>query len=612
NMTAIVLEGPIAEAREREVRLLHDLGEKIGEFSSEDGPIDRQRLRQSAQDLSDMFFMVVIIGEFNAGKSSFVNALLGDEILPMGITPTTEVIELIKYHRTKSPQGTLKDSETFREWRHPNTGAPGVVIVDTPGTGSVFAKHEEIAKNFLSRSDLVIFLISAKRAFAQTEKMYLELARDYGKKIILVINQIDLLEDKEAREVSAFVRQQAKDLLNIEPPIFKVSAKEALKKKAGGLFSTSSQEAGGITAVRQHLLEIFQKTPPAKQKLLTQLDLGESMIKKYQTEITRRLDLVTNDERQARQLREELEKQASTLNAQLETSMQELDRVFDQIRQRGRAFIKDNLSLSGERFLSGGVDRDAIREKFEADVVGSALQQINDISEDYTSAVVDSSRRYWRSIIDRLNKLEALLEEQVTSPDAGSYSEQRLALQEAIAIADAELKSYRENNLGARLHNIFSTNMSGFTLSVVGVVGGIVAFVAGVAAPGALTATALGVGLGMIIGPAVMLGGGALAYRYWNRLRSAAYNELDERLDALRKSYRQALQDLTDRERSRLLQYGQQILAPVFSHLEVVAQNTREQQEALQNFQAEIIALRQNIETIEIVEGTSNHANSGN
>jgi predicted GTPase len=123
--------------------------------------------------------------------------MLGDEVLPMGITPTTEVIELIRYGANKSKKPEMRADGNIREWTHPNTGAPGVVIVDSPGTGSVFARHERIAKDFLSRSDLVIFVISAKRAFAQTEKIYLELARDYGKKIVLVINQIDLLEKKE-------------------------------------------------------------------------------------------------------------------------------------------------------------------------------------------------------------------------------------------------------------------------------------------------------------------------------------------------------------------------------------------------------------------------------
>jgi small GTP-binding protein len=162
----------------------------------DDAAEDRKRLQQNAADLQDMFFLVVVVGEFNAGKSSFINALLGDELLPMGITPTTDAIELVRWSNRRSKEPTWREAGIVREWAHPNTGGPGVVIVDTPGTGSVFRKHEQIAKNFLSRSDLVIFLLSAKRALAETERLYLELARDYGKKIVVVINQTDLLEKR--------------------------------------------------------------------------------------------------------------------------------------------------------------------------------------------------------------------------------------------------------------------------------------------------------------------------------------------------------------------------------------------------------------------------------
>jgi small GTP-binding protein len=598
---SIVLEGPIADAREREVRWLFNIADTVSGFG-EDGQNDRTRIQRNANDLRDMFFLVVVIGEFNAGKSSFINAMLRDEVLPMGITPTTEMIELIRYSKTKSNKPEIHEEDALREWSHPNTGAPGVVIVDTPGTGSVFEKHERVAKGFLSRSDLVIFVLSAKRAFAQTEKMYLQLARDYGKKIILVINQADLLDKKEQKEVYSFVKQQVSELLNLEPPIFIVSAKKALAgNRNGGLFNTSpSADESGIDAVREHLLQAFRRTPPAKQKLLSQLDFGNSMVSKYLSETQRRLDLVVDDERQAKQLREELGKQAETLTAQLDTSMRELDRVFEEVRGRGRKFIADNLSFSGARMLSRSSEQE-VRTRFEQEVVGTSLQKINAISEDYVNAVVDSSRRYWRSIIDRLSKMEALLKEQIASPDAGSYSDQRLALQEAIAIADKELRTYTDNNLAEKLNETFSSNMSGFTLSVAGAVGGIVAIIVGVATPGALTATAAGVALGLIAGPVLLVGGGALAFGYWRKLQRDAYNELDTHLEALRQSYRQALQDLTDRERSRLLQYGQQILSPVFSRLEVVADTYRAQQTALKALEDEGKQLREDIERIQII-----------
>src|SRR5690606_23501739 len=111
---------------------------------------------------------------------------------------------------------------------------------------------------------------------------------------------------------------------------------------------------------------------------------ADSMIKKYLQVTDQHLDLVTGDERQAKQLREELEKQAETLNEQLNISMRELDRVFDQIRERGRKFIGENFSLKPSMRV---IDRDEARQKFEEDVVSSSLQQINSISDDYVNSV---------------------------------------------------------------------------------------------------------------------------------------------------------------------------------------------------------------------------------
>ncbi len=596
-MTNIVLEGPIADLREREVKLLFTIADHIAPLG-EDAATDKERLLQNANDLRDMFFMVVIVGEFNAGKSTFVNALLGDEMLPTGITPTTEVIEIIRYGEQKSRNPELKEKDAVREWKHPNTGSPGVVIVDTPGTGSVFARHERIAKQFLSRSDLVLFLLSAKKAFAQTERLYLELARDYGKKVILILNQVDLLDRKERKEVEAFVKQQVADLVSLEPPLFAISAKSALQsKRSSGLFSRVTGDDSGMDAVRQHLQSMFERVPPAKQKLEAQLDFADSILNKYQTRISQRMELVGADKAYATQLREELEGQATTLADRLDTTMKELDRVFDGLLGRGRTFINQNLTLG--RGLRAP-DREATREKFDKEVVGTTINQISDISEDYVSAVVDSSRRYWRNIIDRLNKLQALMEEEVGTPDAGSYADQRLALQEAIAIADAELKTYKENNLAESLRDNFATNMSRFTTSITGLIVGVIAIALGLAAPGAVTGTVLGVLGAMVVGPALAVGGTAGILLYGRKLRRDALQELEERVQTLRESYRQALQDMTDRERARLLQYGQEILSPVFSRLEVLAKRYQEQRDNLDQSVQEAKHVRTELGRIEV------------
>ena len=212
----------------RSCRRLWETLAEIGEPAQ----ADKKRLQEVARDLRDSFFLVAVVGEFNAGKSTFINALLGEALLPTGITPTTETIELIQYAEQPRRKPLLRE-DGLREWAHPGTGAPGVALVDTPGTGSVFRTHERIALEFLHRSDLVLFVIPARRALAETGRVYLELAQQYGKKIIIIINQIDQLEPSEQAEVRRFVERQARELLNLQPLIFMVSARQSLAQAQG-------------------------------------------------------------------------------------------------------------------------------------------------------------------------------------------------------------------------------------------------------------------------------------------------------------------------------------------------------------------------------------------
>ncbi|MBZ0301746.1 MAG: dynamin family protein, partial [Anaerolineae bacterium] len=395
---SMALEGPLAALRESEIRMLADVAATLAEMG-EQTEGDRRRLQEIAQDLREAFFMVVIIGEFNAGKSTFVNALLGEELLPMGITPTTETIELIRYSDSPNRKPTMSQPG-LREWVHPNTGAQGVAIVDTPGTGSVFQKHERIAKEFLHRSDLVIFVISAKRAFAETERLYLELAQNYGKKIILVVNQVDLLEPGEQAEVRRFIERQAEELLDLRPLIFMVSARKSLAAAQSGAGTPTDE--GGIGAVRAHLRGVFSEAPPAKQKLLSQLDMAERVVRNALAHIQGRADLVSEDTGKVRDVQKELEQQAIGLDTQLSEARAEIDRIFEGIRQRGMTFVDTHLSI---RKIGRVPKRETLQSDFQEQVIGRTVRDIDDATGVYINAVVDQSRLYWRSIIDRLNQL---------------------------------------------------------------------------------------------------------------------------------------------------------------------------------------------------------------
>ena len=171
----------------------------------------------------DELFLIVVVGEFNAGKSALVNALLGSQVLAEGVTPTTTHVTLVKYGETV--QETLGHDE-LAQLTFPLDFLRELNIVDTPGTNAVIRRHEELTRDFIPRSDLVLFVTSADRPFTESERQFMEHIREWGKKIVVVINKRDILETDQARaQVLAFVRANAQQLLGFAPEVFIVSAK---------------------------------------------------------------------------------------------------------------------------------------------------------------------------------------------------------------------------------------------------------------------------------------------------------------------------------------------------------------------------------------------------
>ena len=258
-------------------------------------------------------------------------------------------------------------------------------------------------------------------------------------------------------------------------------------------------------------------------------------------------------------------------------------------------FIDTNLSF---RKIGRTPKRETLQAEFQEVVIGRALRDIGEATNGYINAVVDNSRLYWRSVIDRLNQLRDLMEQEVSGLDAGIYAEQREALQGAIKIAESELKTYSTGKIVTEMQEIFETNSAGFTTSVLASVGGLILVLLALAPAGPI----LGVGAAplafpaFLIGAPVLLGGGYFAVRYLRGVTNDTKRDLHMRIDELQKDYQTALDDLTSKERHRLSQYGTQVLTPIYSRLEVLSQRYAAQQAALRAHIGQLATLRAGIE----------------
>jgi hypothetical protein len=177
------------------------------------------------------------------------------------------------------------------------------------------------------------------------------------------------------------------------------------------------------------------------------------------------------------------------------------------------------------------------------------------------------------------------------------YVEQRESLQEAIHIAERELKSYSTGQVVTDIQRVFQNNMNGFKTSALAAVSGLIMTILALAAPGPvlgagalLTAT-----LAFVVGAPVAALGGLAAVRYSRRVSRETKQDFNGRVDQLKETFDRVLRDLTQKERNRLNQYGKQVLTPIFSRLDVLAQRYAKQQAALDEHKATIKQLREQI-----------------
>jgi len=164
-------------------------------------------------------------------------------VLKEGVTPTTTEVEVLRHGSSIT---RVAVEEHLYAVTAPVELLRDIQIVDTPGTNAIMREHEVITSRFVPRADLVLFVTSADRPFTETERAFLGRIRDWGKKVVVAINKVDILErEDEVAEVVAFVARHATELLGTAPEVFAVSARLALRR------SSASRGCGAAAASRR-------------------------------------------------------------------------------------------------------------------------------------------------------------------------------------------------------------------------------------------------------------------------------------------------------------------------------------------------------------------------
>jgi small GTP-binding protein len=449
-------------------RLLAEERRQLGELASSLARWDAARedqatLARSVRQLEELFLLVVV-GEFNSGKSTFINALLGSRLLDEGVTPTTSAVH--RLHWGEVEERNLA-ADGIEEIAAPVELLRQVQIVDTPGTNALDRGHEALTREFVPRSDLVLFVTSADRPFTESERGFIESVREWGKKLVFVINKIDILRQPgEIDQVEAFVADSCRRLLGFSPEVFPVAAREALEAKlAGG--APRRLEASRFSPLERYLVRTLDEGERVRLKLLNPLGVGSRLAGRYRQAARERVELLRDDFAALEQIEGQLEIFQEDLGREFRFRLTDVDNLLLNCEQRGEEFFDDTFRLARAIDL---LNKPRIKAEFERRVLADLPRQIERKVDEVVDWLVAAELRQWRAATEHLAGRRALHAERLVG-EIGTFDTDRRQLLDTVGrAAQRTVERFDREREATRLAESVRTAVAGTALVEVGAI----------------------------------------------------------------------------------------------------------------------------------------------
>jgi small GTP-binding protein len=562
---------------EEERHLLTDLRVALVKFGASEE--DQQTLEKSIAQLDD-FFLLVVVGEFNAGKSAFINALLGQPILREGVTPTTTRVNVLRHG---DEDARIIESEHLHVLTAPVDLLANLSIVDTPGTNAIIREHEVITNQFVPRADLVLFVTSADRPFSESERAFLERIRDWGKKVIVVLNKVDLLRNEaDLGEVETFINENSSKLLGITPEVFPVSARQALQAKQG---QPQLWDQSRFQALEDYVQSSLDEGSRIRLKFLNPLGVGEHLVGRYLEVINERLELLQDDFSTLEDVDRQLDVYEHDMRRDFEFRMSDIEKILYEMEQRGQDYFDDTIRLARIIDLT---KKARIQREFEEKVVSDVPHRIEVRVGEMIDWLVDADLRQWQAVTDHLSERRRQYKDRIVGgSEIGAFHSERERLIDGVGRAAKDVvEGYDKTREARKIAAEVQNAVAAAAVLEVGAVGlGVIitalASTMAIDVTGIVMASALAL-LGLFIIPAK---------------RRQAKNEMSAKVAEMRTTLIQSLRDQFEREIQRSLSNIKEAIGPYTRFVRAEGGKLEETQQALDVFQTTLGRLRAKIES---------------
>ena len=358
------------------------------------GSQNQSLLKDLLLQLDDLF-LIVIVGEYNSGKSAFINALLGSDVVAAGVTPTTSEITLLRYGPEKRNRQISPGQQLIEL---PNPILKEISLVDTPGTNAILREHESLTTEFVPRSDLILFITSVDRPFSESERIFLELIKQWGKKVVIIINKSDIAgSENDLEEINRFVEKNARQLLGISPPIFSISGKNALAYKLENDLTPDAK----FQELENYIFKALNPSTQLAIKLSSPLGVLAKLIKEQTEIIKEKKDLLGNDI----QLLTDLESQLVLFRYDMLHSFKfhyaEIDNSLLEFEKRGLIFFENTYRIARIMDL---INKERIQSEYNKQVLRGLSEEINDKVNGLIDWIVEEDLKQWQTISKKIDQ----------------------------------------------------------------------------------------------------------------------------------------------------------------------------------------------------------------
>ncbi|OGK04916.1 MAG: hypothetical protein A2W80_03970 [Candidatus Riflebacteria bacterium GWC2_50_8] len=337
-------------------------------------------------------FHLAVLGQFKRGKSTFLNALLGEEILPTSVIPLTAIPTFIFWESARrlrvvfsdekapierQPADNAELAELLKEYVT-EAGNPknqrnvslvevflpspilqkNVVLIDTPGIGSTFRHNTEATLNFLPQCDAALFLVSADPPVTEVEIEFLKEVKTKVARLFFLLNKVDYLDVGEQEIVEKFLvdvlKTQGGFTDNVD--VFRVSARRGLAARMAN--DQALWQNSGMQAVENHLIEFLASE---KSGTLRKAISGKALALVIEAQMT------------------------------LELRIKAMQMPLADLEQRLTLFEKDLQEVEQERIVSH-------------DLLKGANRRMHEFLEEYSAKLREKAELYLQSLI--INTIE--------------------------------------------------------------------------------------------------------------------------------------------------------------------------------------------------------------